>query len=102
MKSYWLGMLLAGMVATPAFAQMGGEEPSGDLQKEWFKASDTNKDGKISYDEILALAKERAKALEAAGEDEEKQAAVYEKYGYVLDVYNFALADSDDSLGHSR
>jgi Ca2+-binding EF-hand superfamily protein len=96
MKSYWLGMLLAGIVATPAFAQMGGEEPSGDLQAEWFKASDTNKDGKISYDEILALAKEKAKALEAAGEDEEKQGKVYEKYAYVVDVYNFALADGDD------
>ena len=89
-------MLLAGIVATPAFAQMGGEEASGDLQAEWFKASDTNKDGKISYDEILALAKEKAKALEAAGENEEKQGAVYEKYAYVVDVYNFALADSDD------
>ncbi len=97
MKYYCLGMLLAGVMAAPAFAQMGSEEEAaGDLQAEYFKASDTNKDGKIAYDELQKLWADKAKALAEAGEDEEKQAAVHEKFGYVLDVYNFVLSDADD------
>jgi hypothetical protein len=104
MKTFWLGMLLVSAMAAPVFAQMGekGEEggeggPEGeDLQAEYFKASDTDKDGKISYDELKKLAQEKQKALEAAGQDEEKLAAVEEKYVSVIDIYSFTLADAND------
>ena len=99
MNRFWLGLLLAGLTASPVVAQgMGGEEPEGDIDwvAKYVESNDTNKDGKVSYDELKTLWAEKAKALAAAGEDEEKQAAVYEKYQYMMDVGTFVLADGDD------
>ncbi len=96
MKTYrWIAAAaLLTLMALPLAAQEKEQEPLGHA-KSW-KEADTDKDGVLSLDEIKAQQKVYEAEREKLGEDWEAWEKFYEKWGDVLSIHDFLVADAND------
>jgi Ca2+-binding EF-hand superfamily protein len=63
LKLFFAASMLATLVAAPALAQQAGMQMTPEQREARFTAGDTNKDGKLSKDEWLAILPEQAKPM---------------------------------------
>ncbi len=85
-----------------------GQDAFKDKVDQTFEKVDSNKDGKLSAEEVKKSYKERQDALDAIyresiGHDAEKRIQdIYDKYEGVISIREFLMADADDDMVVTR